>query len=400
MDKAKKTIIRLMSVLVLCSINFLNLLFLHGSNLFQNILNLINLNSDKLLEEEKNLYNYQYYYNFNVIYRFIYSIAIFALFMAIIGIIFRLNGTGQIAIVASITTILTSVVIIVSRALESNRYVHKFFTKIALGINNDDFVTMQVLPKYPIAPIIAIIFSLLCILMVKSSNILKIRMYNKSTGLSGATLFLVGMYGYIVIDVLRIRITYLIINNKDLGCVNALAYLREYCIENNFLLNLPISYIIIVIIGLGLLFDKLLKKKWAGILSVLIPVLISIVFIVISFVNKPVIFGNITMDLNICDMVDIAYYAFLVNFLITPLCLNLMLLYIISIKGNSKQIFILITLNMILNVITQIIAKFIPGIAIHYIMWSASDFITAIIVLILIIRIHRFRKLNKRKIKS
>ena len=120
--------------------------------------------------------------------------------------------------------------------------------------------------------------------------------------------------------------------------------------------------------------------------------------IVINVINKPVILGNVTTDLNICDMVDFAYYAFLVNFFITCLYINLMLVYIISVRGNKSQMLILITLNIILNLICQLIAKNFSGIAIHFVMWSVADLISAIVVLILMINIHRLKK--KKRIEA
>jgi hypothetical protein len=392
MDKASKTMIRLMSVLVLCSINFFILLFFFGSNLFQNIINLISLNSDKLPEEEKNLYNLQYYLFFNDIYRFFYSITILAIFIAVIGVFLRLKYAGRICVLANICAILTSVIVIIARILESNKGVHKAITKLSLGLVGDDFVTARILPRIPVLAIIVIVIAFLSLSLTKSSNILKIKLYNKANGLSAATIFLTGMYGYIGIDVLRNKITYFIINSKNLGSLNALYYLRTYFLENNVVLNWPISYILIVIIFVSLMYDRIFKKKMAGILSVLIPSILTIIIIVINFINKPVIFGRVTMDLNICDMVDSAYYSVLVNYLITSLCLNLMFVYIISIRGNHKQVFILITCNIVLNIIGQLIARNFNGIAIHFIMWSVADFITSIAVLLLTIKTHKFRK--------
>ena len=182
--------------------------------------------------------------------------------------------------------------------------------------------------------------------------------------------------------------------------MNSLNYLRTFYIDNNKILSLPISYILILIIGLGIITDKFLKKKIAGIISVLIPTLISIVIIVINIINKPVILGNVTTDLNICDMVDFAYFAFLANFLITCLYINLMLVYIISVRGNKTQMLILITINIILNLIGQIIAKNFSGIAIHFIMWSVADIISTVIVLVLMINIHKYRKRKRREARE
>lgn len=398
MDKAQKTYIRLLSIMFLLCLDFLLLLvFLRGS-LFQNILNLINLNSDKLTEAEKNLYNLQYYTALNMIYRFIFSFAILAVFVAFVAVLSKLSRAGRIAVIGSYASIATAIVVIVARALEGNKTVHKKITNSFLGINGDDFVTMQALPKLPIVPILIIIVSLLCLAMVKSSKIEKIRLYNKASALSGTSIYLVAMYGYVGIDVLRNNLSYMIMNKKDLACYNALNYLRTFFIDNNKILSLPISYILIFIIGLGIVTDKYFKKKIAGIVSVLIPSLISIVIIVINVINKPVILGNVTTDLNICDMVDFAYYAFLVNFFITCLYINLMLVYIISVRGNKSQMLILITLNIILNLICQLIAKNFSGIAIHFVMWSVADLISAIVVLILMINIHRLKK--KKRIEA
>ena len=398
MDKAQKTYIRLLSIMFLLCLDFLLLLvFLRGS-LFQNILNLINLNSDKLTEAEKNLYNLQYYTAFNMIYRFIFSFAILAVFIAFVAVLSKLSKAGRIAVIGSYVSIATAIVVIAARALEDNKTVHKKITNSFLGINGDDFITMQALPKLPIVPILIIIVSLLCLAMVKSSKIEKIRLYNKASALSGTSIYLVAMYGYVGIDVLRNNLSYIIMNKKDLACYNALNYLRTFFIDNNKILSLPISYILIFIIGLGIVTDKFFKKKIAGIISVLIPSLISIVIIVINVINKPVILGNVTIDLNICDMVDFAYYAFLVNFFITCLYINLMLVYIISVRGNKSQMLILITLNIILNLICQLIAKNFSGIAIHFVMWSVADLISAIVVLILMINIHRIRK--KKRIEA
>lgn len=398
MDKAQKTYIRLLSIMFLLCLDFLLLLvFLRGS-LFQNILNLINLNSDKLTEAEKNLYNLQYYTAFNMVYRFIFSFAILAVFVAFVAVLSKLSRAGRIAVIGSYASIATAIVVIVARALEGNKTVHKKITNSFLGINGDDFVTMQALPKLPIVPILIIIVSLLCLAMVKSSKIEKIRLYNKASALSGTSIYLVAMYGYVGIDVLRNNLSYMIMSKKDLACYNALNYLRTFFIDNNKVLSLPISYILIFIIGLGIVTDKYSKKKIAGIVSVLIPSLISIVIIVINVINKPVILGNVTTDLNICDMVDFAYYAFLVNFFITCLYINLMLVYIISVRGNKSQMLILITLNIILNLICQLIAKNFSGIAIHFVMWSVADLISAIVVLILMINIHRLRK--KKRIEA
>ena len=400
MDKAQKTYIRLVSIMVLLCLDFICLLCFLGGGLFQDILNLISLNSDKLTEAEKNLYNMQYYLAFNMIYRFVFSFAILAVFIAFIAVLFRLSKAGRIAIIANLSSIATAVVVIVARLLEGNKSVHRKITNLFLGINGDDFVTMQALPKLLVVPIIIIFLSLLCLAMVKSSKIEKIRLYNKANALSGTSIYMVAMYGYVGIDVLRNNLSYMIMNKKDLACMNSLNYLRTFYIDNNKILSLPISYILILIIGLGIITDKFLKKKIAGIISVLIPTLISIVIIVINIINKPVILGNVTTDLNICDMVDFAYFAFLANFLITCLYINLMLVYIISVRGNKTQMLILITINIILNLIGQIIAKNFSGIAIHFIMWSVADIISTIIVLVLMINIHKYRKRKRREARE
>lgn len=203
---------RLLSLAVLMALSLFILLVLVGNNEFGQIISKMNNNSLNIPESQNSVYNLYYYTGFNVVYQLFFSLTILFTAMSVAGILLRIGNTGVVAFVSAILNLLTGMLLLFARIWESSVSMHAMIDSVYLdGVVKEQIETTQLLDKVPVLYILLIVLGILELLMVKSSGIMRIKMFakNKKTNAVNylvSALIIYAWAGFIRQDILSVII--------------------------------------------------------------------------------------------------------------------------------------------------------------------------------------------------
>ena len=181
MKKDEITMVRLLSLAVLMALSLFILLVLVGNNEFGQIISKMNNNSLNISENQNSVYNLYYYTGFNVIYQLFFSITVLFSAVSLTGILLRIGNTGIIASVAAIFNMMTGILLLMARILESSSSMHAWIDSFYIdGVVKGQIETAQLMDKIPVLYILLVILGILELMMVKSSGIRHIKMFSKN----------------------------------------------------------------------------------------------------------------------------------------------------------------------------------------------------------------------------
>lgn len=181
MKKDEITRVRLLSLAVLMALSLFILLVLVGNNEFGQIISKMNNNSLNISENQNSVYNLYYYTGFNVIYQLFFSLTVLFTAVSLTGIVLRIGNTGIIASVAAIFNMMTGILLLMARILESSSSMHAWIDSFYIdGVVKGQIETAQLMDKIPALYILLVILGILELMMVKSSGIRHIKMFSKN----------------------------------------------------------------------------------------------------------------------------------------------------------------------------------------------------------------------------
>ena len=181
MKKDEITRVRLLSLAVLMTLSLFILLVPIGSNEFAQIISKMNNNALNIPESQNSVYNLYYYTGFNVVYQLFFSLTILFTAMSVAGILLKIGNTGIVAFVSAILNLLTGMLLLFARIWESSVSMHAMIDSVYLdGVVKEQIETTQLLDKVPVLYILLIVLGILELLMVKSSGIMRIKMFAKN----------------------------------------------------------------------------------------------------------------------------------------------------------------------------------------------------------------------------
>lgn len=387
MKKDEITRVRLLSLAVLMALSLFILLVPIGSNEFGQIISKMNNNALNIPESQNSVYNLYYYTGFNVVYQLFFSLTILFTAMSVAGILLRIGNTGIAAFVSAILNLLTGMLLLFARIWESSVSMHAMIDSVYLdGVVKEQIETTQLLDKVPVLYILLIVLGILELLMVKSSGIMRIKMFTKNKKTNAVNYLVPALIIYVWAGFIRQDILSVIIRNGDSQRMTVNEYLTGYYIGNKIFFNwswmimLLLATIICIIIQSGVI--KGLSGRAGMLAGIGIPALVTIIQSVIYAFNPPALFGYLTLDISLCDMTDNAFYMYLVTFCVSMTAAYILIYLVISGLLDMRKLAGIFVINVIISVILMIIVSGKSSLAIQYMPWIVADCVSVILAFI------------------
>lgn len=387
MKKDEITRVRLLSLAVLMALSLFILLVPIGSNEFGQIINKMNNNALNIPESQNSVYNLYYYTGFNVVYQLFFSLTILFTAMSVAGILLRIGNTGIVAFISVILNLLTGMLLLFARIWESSVSMHAMIDSVYLdGVVKEQIETTQLLDKVPVLYIFLIVLGILELLMVKSSGIMRIKMFAKNKKTNAVNYLVPALIIYVWAGFIRQDILSVIIRNGDSQRMTINEYLTAYYIGNKIFFNwswmiiLLIATILCIIIQSGII--KGLSGSAGMLAGIGIPALVTIMPSVIYAFNPPALFGYITLDISLCDMTDNAFYMYLVTFCVCMTAAYILIYLVISGLLDMRKLAGIFVINVVISVILMIIVSGKSSLAIQYMPWIVADCTSVILAFI------------------
>lgn len=387
MKKDEITRVRLLSLAVLMALSLFILLVLVGNNEFGHIISKMNNNSLNISENQNSVYNLYYYTGFNVVYQLFFSLTILFTAMSVAGILLRIGNTGIVAFVSAILNLLTGMLLLFARIWESSVSMHAMIDSVYLdGVVTEQIETTQLLDKVPVLYILLIVLGILELLMVKSSGIMRIKMFAKNKKTNAVNYLVPALIIYVWAGFIRQDILSVIIRNGDSQRMTINEYLTAYYIGNKIFFNwswmimLLIATIICIIIQSGII--KGLSGRAGMLAGIGIPALVTIIPSVIYAFNPPALFGYLTLDISLCDMTDNAFYMYLVTFCVCMTAAFILIYLVISGILDMRKLTFIFIINVVISVVLMIIVSGKSSLAIQYMPWIVADCASVILAVV------------------
>lgn len=390
MKKDEITRVRLLSLAVLMALSLFILLVPVGSNEFAQIISKMNNNALNIPESQNSVYNLYYYTGFNVVYQLFFSLTILFTAMSVAGILLRIGNTGIAAFVSAILNLLTGMLLLFARIWESSVSMHAMIDSVYLdGVVKEQIKTTQLLDKVPVLYILLIVLGILELLMVKSSGIMRIKMFAKNKKTNAVNYLVPALIIYVWAGFIRQDILSVIIRNGDSQRMTVNEYLTGYYIGNKIFFNwswmimLLLATIICIIIQSGVI--KGLSGRAGMLAGIGIPALVTIIPSVIYAFNPPALFGYLTLDISLCDMTDNAFYMYLVTFCVSMTAAFILIYLVISGILDMRKLAFIFIINVVISVVLMIIVSGKSSLAIQYMPWIVADCASVILAVVSIV---------------
>ena len=387
MKKDEITRVRLLSLAILMALSLFILLAPIGSNEFAQIISKMNNNALNIPESQNSVYNLYYYTGFNVVYQLFFSLTILFTAMSVAGILLRIGNTGIAAFVSAILNLLTGMLLLFARIWESSVSMHAMIDSVYLdGVVKEQIETTQLLDKVPVLYILLIVLGILELLMVKSSGIMRIKMFAKNKKTNTVNYLVPALIIYVWAGFIRQDILSVIIRNGDSKRMTVNEYLTGYYIGNKIFFNwswmimLLLATIICIIIQSGVI--KGLSGRAGMLAGIGIPALVTIIPSVIYAFNPPALFGYLTLDISLCDMTDNAFYMYLVTFCVSMTAAFILIYLVISGILDMRKLAGIFVINVVISVILMIIVSGKSSLAIQYMPWIVADCASVILAVV------------------
>ncbi len=387
MKKDEITRVRLLSLAVLMALSLFILLVPIGSNEFGQIISKMNNNALNIPESQNSVYNLYYYTGFNVVYQLFFSLTILFTAMSVAGILLRIGNTGIAAFVSAILNLLTGMLLLFARIWESSVSMHAMIDSVYLdGVVKEQIETTQLLDKVPVLYILLIVLGILELLMVKSSGIMRIKMFTKNKKTNAVNYLVPALIIYVWAGFIRQDILSVIIRNGDSQRMTVNEYLTGYYIGNKIFFNwswmimLLLATIICIIIQSGVI--KGLSGRAGMLAGIGIPALVTIIQSVIYAFNPPALFGYLTLDISLCDMTDNAFYMYLVTFCVSMTAAFILIYLVISGILDMRKLAFIFIINVVISVVLMIIVSGKSSLAIQYMPWIVADCASVILAVV------------------
>ncbi len=387
MKKDEITMVRLLSLAILMALSLFILLVPIGSNEFGQIISKMNNNALNIPESQNSVYNLYYYTGFNVVYQLFFSLTILFTAMSVAGILLRIGNTGIAAFVSAILNLLTGMLLLFARIWESSVSMHAMIDSVYLdGVVKEQIKTTQLLDKVPVLYILLIVLGILELLMVKSSGIMRIKMFTKNKKTNAVNYLVPALIIYVWAGFIRQDILSVIIRNGDSQRMTVNEYLTGYYIGNKIFFNwswmimLLLATIICIIIQSGVI--KGLSGRAGMLAGIGIPALVTIIPSVIYAFNPPALFGYLTLDISLCDMTDNAFYMYLVTFCVSMTAAFILIYLVISGILDMRKLAFIFIINVVISVVLMIIVSGKSSLAIQYMPWIVADCASVILAVV------------------
>lgn len=383
MKKEEIIYIRIMSVAGLLAILVLLTVLGLGSGLYSNVADNINNNASYFADYENVVYNLYFYKGLDVFYKILFSVTIVCSAVGAAGILLRRKCAALFAKTGCIFSVITSLYVLIGIFCHNIKFAVAFVTGFYMD-NAEGAVIKNMLGIKPIViSIIMIILGVLCLLIIKSSGMEKLKVYASGDKSRYYAVIMPVLMGTVFFETVREILTGILCQTSNaLDGVSGQVYgfITDYYFADNFLFGgLYVWIAVIAAIVLMSINTELLKKS-----RIKLYVLISgcaslfiIVKIIIYMLNPPRLFGYLTTNEYVCDITEKSYPMYMFIFLFDILII-VTLIYLMYVSGISvKKTLILSAVHICISVIAMIIGSF-SGITGIYTAIIAADLLALI----------------------
>ncbi len=383
MKKEEIIYIRIMSVAGLLAILVLLTVLGLGSGLYSNIADNINNNASYFADYENVVYNLYFYKGLDVFYKILFSVTIVCSAVGAAGILLRRKCAALFAKTGCIFSVITSLYVLIGIFCHNIKFAVAFVTGFYMD-NAEGAVIKNMLGIKPIViSIIMIILGVICLLIIKSSGMEKLKVYASGDKGRYYAVIMPVLMGTVFFETVREILTGILCQTSNaLDGVSGQVYgfITDYYFADDFLFGgLYVWIAVIAAIVLMSINTELLKKS-----KIKLYVLISgcaslfvIVKIIIYMLNPPRIFGYLTTNEYVCDITEKSYPMYMFIFLFDILII-VTLIYLMYVSGISvKKTLILSAVHICISVIAMIIGSF-SGITGIYTAIIAADLLALI----------------------
>lgn len=383
MKKEEIIYIRIMSVAGLLAILVLLTVLGLGSGLYSNIADNINNNASYFADYENVVYNLYFYKGLDVFYKILFSVTIVCNAVGAAGILLRRKCAALFAKTGCIFSVITSLYVLIGIFCHNIKFAVAFVTGFYMD-NAEGAVIKNMLGIKPIViSIIMIILGVLCLLIIKSSGMEKLKVYASGDKSRYYAVIMPVLMGTVFFETVREILTGILCQTSNaLDGVSGQVYgfITDYYFADDFLFGgLYVWIAVIAAIVLMSINTELLKKS-----RIKLYVLISgcaslfvIVKIIIYMLNPPRLFGYLTTNEYVCDITEKSYPMYMFIFLFDILII-VTLIYLMYVSGISvKKTLILSAVHICISVIAMIIGSF-SGITGIYTAIIAADLLALI----------------------
>lgn len=383
MKKEEIIYIRIMSVAGLLAILVLLTVLGLGSGLYSNIADNINNNASYFADYENVVYNLYFYKGLDVFYKILFSVTIVCSAVGAAGILLRRKCAALFAKTGCIFSVITSLYVLIGIFCHNIKFAVAFVTGFYMD-NAEGAVIKNMLGIKPIViSIIMIILGVLCLLIIKSSGVEKLKVYASGDKSRYYAVIMPVLMGTVFFETVREILTGILCQTSNaLDGVSGQVYgfITDYYFADDFLFGgLYVWIAVIAAIVLMSINTELLKKS-----RIKLYVLISgcaslfvIVKIIIYMLNPPRLFGYLTTNEYVCDITEKSYPMYMFIFLFDILII-VTLIYLMYVSGISvKKTLILSAVHICISVIAMIIGSF-SGITGIYTAIIAADLLALI----------------------
>ena len=350
MKKSEITFIRLMSLALIMVINAAVLLFFVGEHTFQNILNRMNSNVYDGGTLDTSIYNYYFYAGFGSIYKIIFPITILLLVTAAVCVYKKVSMASRLSIAANISAFITGALLLFARITESSKGVHIFINSFYMNKSDiGNIQTVQLMSRIPIAYTLVMMLSVLGLLMVKSSTITKLKIYNDKMAYNNAVIYIFpALSGFLILEVIRnLVISRVVMLSSDEYIQTVAGYIQDYYIGSKFYFNW--SWLIIFAIVLN-------NNNKLMIIEIAVFSIIVIIPSVIYAFNPPSLFGYLTTDNTLCDLTEAAFVWYLVRMSVSLITGIIFIVLVVNERINIKCMYIIAGTLLVLSLVMLIVA--------------------------------------------
>lgn len=375
MKKDEIALVRIMSVAALLLMQSLILILALGSRFFTRIIS---------SSEDASVYNVFYYTGANYIYEIIFPIAVILTIGAALGVLFKINKSGRCALLGSILSIVTGLFIIVTKLGENVKFIRRMLIGLVVDdVNSMDLVSSNMIGIRFIFAILLIFVAVVTLLLIKSSNINTLKLYNKKKAQGIFIYLLPVLYGTLIIDLIRNNtIVPKVISRLGNMHVGAFDIINTYYYGNRFFFNTSVVYIF----GAGLIISLIcrhMSEKFnsnvALIISVGTPTIVTAIMCLLFYNNPPALFGAITVDFALCDVVEAGFAVSLIAWVIQVLFINMLNYAIVYNRLNLKPMLIIMAQNIITGLLLLIIMT--KTLSLAYVAVIISDVISIVLLI-------------------
>lgn len=377
MKKEEIIFIRIMTVIGASALMALILIFGAGSGLFQKIVNNINGNVLDLNSADASIYNLYFYKGLHTVYRVLYSVTLFGLILTAAAMFVKLKGAGVYAVISSVMAVVTGLYLLLCNIFEGNVALHRFIDRFYLE-ETGTIVPADMLGLSWITGLLLILIGMFCLVVVKSTRLDKIKAYGGSSAAHLGVMVPV-LFGSLFFELIRELVIAGICSHADPYIQSAYQCVRDYYFADAWFFHYP--YVIYLILtALGIIFLKKTKlplpeKIDVGLIIPVLLVLVGIVRSIVYYLNAPPLFGYLTFDETLCDLIESAYPVYMMVYLFDMIFLMAALIGILEQKHSSKKILAACGINMAVSIIVIVIAGSAIGLTGIYIGCIAADII-------------------------